>query len=246
MRTQLQQGWFPFCTVSRGIWVPNRPLCHIWVSWGTARRCVAFLSHKQHMWEFSWEAQEQGMAMSHQDCPPHLMCWSGVQIKQKPKVAQRARSSQNTSLYGLQIIPDTANLNMWAQACPYSWMFITTFQFSRIRAGIWIIKEESSRKNKTKTNPNPTHFQTSIHEAGELTLIMMMITMMFLDGTCCLFLQQSWNLLYASSSHAFLFPWQTRKILITASASIAVLSISLCRWRCVWTSFSIYYLPCPW
>lgn len=85
---------------------------------------------QEHMWEFL-EIQEQGMAMSHQDSPLHLMCWSGLQIKQKPKAAQRARSSQNISLYELQIIPGTANLMMWAQACPYSGLFITTFQFSR-------------------------------------------------------------------------------------------------------------------
>lgn len=138
----------------------------------------------QIMWEF-WEIQEQGMTMSHQDSLPHLMCWSGEQIKEKTKVSQRARSSQNISLYGLEIVPGTANLIMQAQACPYSGLFITTFQFSRLRAGIWVIKEEVSNppaKTKPKQN-NPTNFQTSINEGPELTSMMMM--MVFLDGTCC-------------------------------------------------------------
>lgn len=67
------------------------------------------------------------MAMSQQDSLPDLVCWSGVQIKQKDKLAQKARSSRAiSSLYGVQVIPSTANLVMWAQACPHSGLIITS------------------------------------------------------------------------------------------------------------------------
>lgn len=197
-----------------------------------------------------------GTAYDHQDSPPHPMCWSGVQIKQKTKEAQRARSSQNISLCSLQIIPGTANLIRRAQACPCSGLLITTFQFSRLRAGICIIREEvSNPPRKTKLKQTPTNFQTSIHEACELTSMMMMMMMVMTDDDDDV---SWWHLLSPSSlckagiyympvlvMH-FSFPWHTVRILVTVSASIAVLFMSLCKCKCVWTSFSVHYLPCPW
>lgn len=91
-----------------------------------------------------------------------------------------------------------------------------------------------------------------------------------IDGACGLILMMiliiidlddvsSWHLLSLSSlpkariyympvsGHAPLFPLAALVgILVTAPASFAVLFISLCRWKYVWTSFSAHYLPCPW
>lgn len=130
-------------------------------------------------------------------------------------------------------------------------LFITAFQFSRQRTGIWIIKKGVSNppgKRKTNQNQNLMHFQTSIHEACELTSMMMIMMMMFLDGTFCLLLpypRLKFTICQSLVMH-FFFPWQTVRILVTAPASVAVTFISLCRWKCVLTSFSVHYLPCPW
>jgi len=77
------------------------------------------------------------MAMSQQDSFLDLVCWSGVRIKQKDRLAQRAKSIQDiSSAYGLQTIPSNAVLVMWAQASLYLKLIKTSSKFSGQRAGI--------------------------------------------------------------------------------------------------------------
>ena len=113
-------------------------------------------------------------------------------------------------------------------------------------------QEFESARNRSVILQKKTLFQLCFDGACELTLMMILIIIDLDDVS-------SWHLLSPSSlpkariyympvsGHAPLFPLAALVgILVSAPASFAVLFISLCRWKCVWTSFSAHYLPCPW